>query len=126
MESRMENSCRCPSGELIPCQPHERNRKENCPYLCRPRDLQVQKGDVISMNPDTKIWSERIGQSPVEYYTAAGLGDLLFEVDEIYRTRDYTQARVFDGATKKTVWVNLWHRYDETGGAQRAIVIWRA
>ena len=82
----------------------------------------MRSGDVVRMNPDTKIWSERIGQSPVEYYTSAGLGDLSFEVDEVYRTRDYTQARILDGATQKPGWVNLWHRYAEAGGSRGALM----
>ena len=69
------------------------------------------------LGPGTKIGSERLGHSSVEYYTPNRLGDLLFEVDEVYRTRDYTQARIFDGATQKII--NLWYRYDGIGGTQR-------
>ena len=126
----MESACACPLGELTPCRPQWFHRGWNCPYLWRPRDLQVRSGNVIRMGPDTRMWTERLGELQAEFYRARGLGDdLFFEVIEVYRTRDYTQAKVLDRVTQLPVWVNLWYRYDEAGrcrGVQWAVVLWRA
>ena len=63
---------------------------------------------------------------PIGAVQIRGLECLTFDVLEIHRTNDYTQARVLCNETQLPVWVNVWHRYGRgkrSCGVQRAVVL---
>ena len=116
-DSAPAGQCVCSNYSEPPCEQQWRLQGWACPFLWRPRDLNISEGSRIRISLSTaRFWTGKLGDPRSEVFRInVGNTGIVYSVLEAHRTKDYTQARVEDDVTRLHVWVNVWHRYNLDG-----------
>ena len=116
--------CECPPGDSNECDPHWIDNGWQCPYQFRPRDIAVSPRDIIRITcPTARMWTGKHGDPTSEIYRRSDICGLEYIVEEVNRTRHYTQVKVICHDTHFPGWVNVWHRRRRCWGVRWAVVV---
>lgn len=116
-DSALAGQCVCSNYGDAPCEQQWLLQRWVCPFLWRPRDLDISEGSRIRISLSTaRFWTGHLGDPRSEIFRS-NVGDTgtVYSVLEVRMTKDYTQARIEDDVTGLHVWVNVWHRYNRNG-----------